>query len=184
MDWYLIAKFLHVISAILWLGGALIMVILGAVAERARNDSQMVGVVRQVAWLAERVYVPSSISTLVFGLIATWLGGLWSELWVILGLVGIVATIALGVGVLSPRAKKVESEFKAGGESPSVVALCREILTIAKFDMVLLYTVVAVMVLKPGADDWITLIVMALVIAGAAAVFLMPVLRRGGPAPA
>lgn len=184
MDWYSLAKFLHVISAILWLGGALIMVILGLAAERAKNDSQMVGVVRQVAWLAERVYVPSSISTLIFGLIATWIGGLWSELWVILGLIGVAATITLGIGVLSPRAKKVETEFKAGGETPAVVALCHEILAIAKFDMVLLYTIVADMVLKPDLDNWVTLVIMALVIIAAAAVFLMPVLRRNSPAPA
>ena len=37
----------------------------------------------------------------------------------------------------------------------------REILTIAKFDMVLLFTIVADMVLKPTVNDWLTLAIMA-----------------------
>lgn len=183
MDWYDVFKFLHVAFAIVWLGGALIMVILGIAAERARNDQEMVFLVRKVAWSAERIYVPASILTLIFGVVTTWIGGLWSSLFVILGLAGIVATIALGVGVLTPRAKKVEAGYAAGGVAGPVVALCREILTIAKFDMVLLFTIVADMVLKPTLNDWVELTVMALVILVAAAVFLSP-LRRTAAIPA
>jgi len=172
MDWYPITKFLHVAFAIIWLGGAFIMVVLGAAADRARNDADIVSTVRKVAWSAERIYVPASVLTLLFGIATTWIGELWSQLWVILGLIGIAATIALGILVLSPRAKRVEAGYGAGGASPSVVATCREILAIAKFDMVLLFTIVADMVLKPGTGDWVTLAVMAAVIVVAAAVFL------------
>src|SRR5437762_3110727 len=108
MDWYTLFKFLHVASAVIWIGGAFIMIALGVRAERGKNDAEMVSVVRQVAWAAERIYVPSSISTLIFGLIAATIGVLWGELWIILGLVGVAATIALGVVVLTPRAKAVE----------------------------------------------------------------------------
>jgi uncharacterized membrane protein len=178
LDWYSIFKLLHVVSAIIWLGGALIMVILGIRADRARNDNDIVAIVRQVAWAGERVYVPASLATLIFGLVAAWFGNLWGHLWIILGLVGVAATIALGVGVLTPRAKKAEAGFAARGVAPDVVATCREILTIAKFDMVLLFTIVADMVLKPTVNDWLTLAIMAAVIVVAAAVFLPPVFRK------
>jgi hypothetical protein len=178
MDWYALFKFLHVASAVIWIGGAFIMIMLGAKAERSKSDTELVGVVRQVAWAGERIYVPSSIATLVFGLIVAWLGVLWGNLWVILGLVGVAATLTLGIAVLTPRARKVEAGYAAGGVTPAVVAISREILTIAKFDAVLLFTVVADMVLKPGADDWILLVVMAVVIVAAAAVWLTPVFRK------
>jgi hypothetical protein len=64
-----------------------------------------------------------------------------------------------------------------------VISACREILTLAKFDLVLLFVIVADMVLKPQPDHWLTLVVMAVVIIAAAAVFLAP-LRTGRPAPA
>ena len=178
MDWYTFFKFLHVGSAIIWIGGAFVMIMLGIRAARAKNDAEIVSVVRQVAWAGERIYVPASIATLVFGVTVATLGGLWTNLWVILGLVGVAATIGLGVGVLTPRAKKVEAGYAASGATPATVALCREILTIAKFDAVLLCTVVADMVLKPEASDWITLVVFVVVLIAAAAVWLTPVFRK------
>lgn len=178
MDWYSIFKFLHVGSAVIWIGGAFIMVMLGVKADRAKADAEMVGVVRQVAWAAERIYVPASVATLVFGLITTWIGGLWATLWVGLGLLGVAATIALGVVVLTPRAKKVEAGYTSGGVTTDVVATCREILTIAKFDLVLLFTVIADMVLKPSLGDWLTLLLMVAVIAAAAAIWLRPIFMK------
>ena len=178
MDWYTIFKFLHVGSAIIWIGGAFVMIMLGVKADRAKNDAEIVGVVRQVAWAADRIYVPASVATLVFGVTVATIGSLWSNLWVILGLAGVAATIALGVVVLTPRAKKVESGFAANGVTPATAALCREILTIAKFDAVLLFTVVADMVLKPDAGDWVTLLAFVVVLVAAAAVWLTPVFRR------
>jgi uncharacterized membrane protein len=178
LDWYPIFKLLHVMSAIIWLGGALIMVILAMRADRSRNDAAVVETVRQVAWAAERVYVPASIATLVFGLLAAWIGSLWLHLWIIVGLVGVAATIALGVGVLTPRAKKVETGYVARGLAPDVVATSREIIAIAKFDMVLLFTIVADMVLKPQPGHWLTLLLMGLAIVAAAATFLPPAFRK------
>jgi len=178
MDWYSIFKFLHVASAVIWIGGAFVMTMLGARAQRARDDRQMVDVVLQVAWAGDHIYVPASIATLVFGVTVATIGGLWGNLWVSLGLVGVAITIGLGVGVLTPRAKKTDAGFKADGATPAVVALSREILTIAKFDMVLLFTVIADMVLKPEASDWITLVIMVLVLVAAAGLWLTPLARK------
>ena len=178
MDWYTIFKFLHVGSAVIWIGGAFVMIMLGVKAERSKSDSELVGVVRQVAWAAERIYVPASIATLVFGVITAWLGNLFGTLWVILGLVGVAATIGLGIIVLTPMAKKAEAGFKIGGATPTVASISREMLTIAKFDAVLLFTVIADMVLKPSTSDWGILVVMVIVLLVAAALWLTPVWRK------
>eukprot|EP01036_Dinobryon_divergens_P040040 gene40040-52875_t len=74
MDWYLAFKFLHVAAAVIWIGGAFIMIMFGVKAERSSNDAELVGAVRQIAWAAERIYVPSSMATLVFGLILLLIG--------------------------------------------------------------------------------------------------------------
>jgi hypothetical protein len=175
MDWYAICKLLHVMSAVTWIGGALIMVLLGARASRAKHDAEMVSLVLHVAWAADRIYVPASLATLVFGVLAAALGNLWSSLWVNLGFVGIASTMALGILVLTPRAKAVKAE---AGVTPKAVAVSREILTIAKFDLAVLFTVIADMVLKPGPSDWGWLLLFATVILVAAALWLTPMLRR------
>ena len=180
MDWYTIFKFLHVAAAIIWVGGAFIMIMLGLRADRSRNDAELVSVARQVAWAGDRIYTPASIATLVLGLITVWLGALWGDLWVILGLVGVAITIALGILVLGPRAKGIDAKFGAGGATPALAALCRELLTIARFDLVLLFVVIADMVLKPGVSDWVTLVIMAIVLIAAAALWLTPAFRKAG----
>lgn len=175
MDWYTIFKFLHVSSSVIWIGGGLAMVLLGARAERSKNDTELVGVVRQVAWAGDHIFIPASIATLIFGVITAWLGSLWSSLWVNLGFVGIVSTIALGVLVLTPRAKKVNAE---SGVTPVAVSVSREILTIAKFDMTVLFVVIADMVLKPELSDWGWLVAFAVVIVAAAGLWLPAAFRK------
>ena len=132
MDWYLILKFLHVSAAVIWIGGAFVMVMLGNRAARAADDKAIVDIVRQVAWAADRIYVPASIATLLLGLLLAWIGGLWSNLWIILGMLGVAATVGLGILVLTPLTKEVDAAFKTGGTGPAVIATCRKTLTIAR----------------------------------------------------
>jgi len=174
MDWYTIFKFLHVLAAIIWIGGAFIMLVFGIEAVRKGDNAQLVGVASQMGWAAERVYVPASMATVVLGIIVATLGGMWSQLWVILGLVGMAITMALGILVLTPRAKKLAGAVA----SPATATVARDLVTLVKFDCAALFVVVADMVLKPGTSDWVLLIVMAVVVVGAAALWLVPTLRR------
>ena len=178
MDWYLVLKFLHVSAAVIWIGGAFVMVMLGVRASGGSDDKALVEVVREVAWAADHIYVPASIATLLLGLSLAWYGALWSNLWVILGLIGVATTVGLGILVLTPMVKKVDAGFKAGSTSPDMIATCREVLSISRFDLVLLFTVIADMVLKPSPSDWPVLAVMALVLLAAAFFWLEPVWSR------
>ena len=48
----------------------------------------MVAIVLKVAYLGPRFFVPSGLSTLVFGAVSVWLGQSWNQLWILLGLIG------------------------------------------------------------------------------------------------
>ena len=122
MDWYTLFKLLHVLTAIVWIGGAFIMLMFGIRAVRQKNDAQLVTIAAQMGWAAERVYVPASAATVVLGLVVATIGQLWTETWVILGLVGMVITMALGILALTPRAKKVAAST---GPSPATVTVAR-----------------------------------------------------------
>jgi len=181
MTTYLLFKYLHVLFAVCWLGGGFCMVLLGVAASRARNDAELVRVMGQTAWLAKRIFVPFSGLALLCGLIMTWLGGMWSEIWIILGLIGYAATAGTGIAVLSPKSEKVAAIAAKEGPSAEAVRIAREMLAVARFDMTMLAMVVADMVLKPSLGDYAVLIGMAVVLVVAAAYFLMP-LRSARPA--
>jgi uncharacterized membrane protein len=184
MDLYLLVKFLHVASAVIWIGTGLGLVILGIAAERKNDRDGFVRIVLNVAFMAPRVFVPASIAALVFGVIAAWMAWGFTPLWVVLGILGYAATFITGNFFLGPRAGRVAAIVASEGHSERAAAVGRELLTLAKFDYLMLFVVVADMVLKPTPADWPVLAAMAVVIAAGAVAFLMPVLRAPRPATA
>src|SRR5688572_5087117 len=125
MDWYLYSKLLHITFATLWFGGGVCMIVLGWAALRARDDSELVRVVRQVVYLSERFFIPSSLLTVIFGAIMAWLTQGFGDLWIILGLVGFAITFATGVFLIKPMAEQVTAMVKTDGATPAAAAACR-----------------------------------------------------------
>jgi uncharacterized membrane protein len=176
MDAYLLFKFLHVFSAVAWVGGGLCLTALGAFASSRKDEAEMMRVVDSVAFMANRWFMPASLLTLLFGLIAAWLGGLFSQLWVIIGLIGYAMAFATGAGVLGPTSEKIK-KLKAEGRASEAFPLGRRLLETAKFDYVVMFIVIADMVLKPGVGDVVTLAAMALILVAGAVTFLGRALR-------
>ena len=170
---YNIFKYLHVISAICWLGGGAVLVFVAIMAGRAKDTESQMTAVKITASLATRWFVPASLATVIFGLIVATIGNRWSEGWVILGLLGFAATFVTGNFLIRPTADgiaKAESE----GRREAAVAGGAKLLNIAKFDYVMLFTVVFDMVVKPGWGDIWLLALMAIVLIIGAVLFLLP----------
>jgi uncharacterized membrane protein len=175
MDWYSIFKFLHVASAVCWVGGGVVLMYQGLLAERAKDTEAQLVVVKQTAALALTWFMPASLATVIFGVIVATLGGLWSEAWVILGLLGFAATFSTGNFVIRPAADQI-AKHENEGRRDAAVGYGAKLLQVAKFDYVMLFTVIADMVLKPSWSDIWLLIVMAVVLVAGAALFLVPAL--------
>jgi uncharacterized membrane protein len=183
MDLYLvytIFKYLHILAAIAWIGGGVTLMMLGLFALGRNDEGQMVGVLQSVGVLANRWFVPAALLTLVCGIIMATLGGLWGDLWVILGLIGFAATFLTGHFGLRPYAMKVKALADAGDLS-GAAAEGRRMLRISRFDYTMLFMVVADMVFKPQLGDWWLLGGMAAILVVGAAIFLGPLFR---PVPA
>lgn len=171
MDFYLIFKFLHVVSAVAWVGGGLTMFALALMA-LARNDRDMAShVVSQVAFMGTRWFIPASLLTVLFGVIMVFLGGLWAEAWISIGLIGFASTFLTGILGLKPLSEKIDALHKADPDADTG-ALEARILQVSKFDYAVLFVVIADMVFKPAWTDFALLGLMAVIVAGAAVLFL------------
>jgi Predicted integral membrane protein (DUF2269) len=98
--------------------------------------------------------------------------GPWTfdELWIVLGLVGYAMTFLTGSLVISPQIRRISKVMERdGGMSEAAIAEVRRLFLISRVDLVVLFAVVAVMALKPTADDVGTLVVLVLVIGASAA---------------
>ena len=183
MDWYAIFKALHVLCAVGWAGGGLALVVLGIRAERSGDGAGLVQVLRDGLYVVPRVLLPSSLGAVVSGVVMLFLGQNWADTWILVGIAGFLLTFSYGNFFIKPLGDRMAAMADRDGPTPAVVVQCRDMLAFIKFDAVMLLTVVADMVLKPHADDWVTLLVMGLVAIGAGVIFLAP-LRNRTTAPA
>jgi uncharacterized membrane protein len=171
MDLYSIFKFLHVVAALAWVGGGVTMFALALMAV-ARGDEDMASqVVKHVAFLGTRWFVPAALLTVVFGVVMTFLGGLWGEAWIILGLAGFASTFLLGVLGLKPLSEQIEMLHIAGAHDEAK-PLEERILQLSKFDYVVMAVVIADMVFKPGWNDLVPIGLMLVAVVGGAVAFL------------
>ena|SRR5215210_1741512 len=147
---YTALKVIHILAAVLWLGGATMLAVL-AIRARRRSGEALVAIFRDVALLAPRIFVPASLVLVVtgFGLLAT--GDLPYELWVILALVGWAITFLAGLLILTPQVKRAESLLEEHSPtSEAALGQVQRVLTLARLDLVVLTLVVVDMVVKPG----------------------------------
>jgi uncharacterized membrane protein len=147
-------KFLHVVSAIVWLGsGVCLMVLMGSL-RRANDGPALVGVTRQLDGLGKRLFGPASMSTLLFGVLTVLVSeGAWefTDAWILIGLGGIAFSL-VSVFRRNSLLKKLNAALDDGGPAnPEFAANAKRVGMVNQVDLVLLFIVVAAMVFKPGA---------------------------------
>jgi uncharacterized membrane protein len=185
MDWYSLVKFLHIVSAVVWVGGGFALMLLALRGERANNIDVMLQSMRATGELGNRLFAPMSMLTFVFGFVMCWFWVGFSDLWVIIGLAGYLVTFTVGMTVFKPTADRMAKMIAAEGVTPRVLDLGQHVLRFARLDYSVMLVIVADMVLKPTGDDVLVLGAMALVLAAGIAMALGLVgSRRLTPAPA
>ena len=152
-NWYGLFKAVHVLLAVVWVGGGVSIMIHGIRAQRSYDAKEIVTIAQQAAFMGEKVFAPAGLVTFLMGIammINTSWG--WGHFWVIFGLLGYAATFVVGIAVLSPLAKKIAVSAETNGaEHPETLALIERVMLIARFDVAVLLLVVLDMVTKPFA---------------------------------
>jgi uncharacterized membrane protein len=149
--WYALFRVVHVVVAVFWVGGGLLLTVLGLKAEMSDDPNEVVTLARWAAFVGEKLFAPAGGVVLLAGIammINTDWG--WGRFWVVVGLIGYAATMVTGMAFLSPQAKRIaELSESKGSTAPETLAAIRKILLIARFDVAVLLLVVADMVTKP-----------------------------------
>jgi uncharacterized membrane protein len=150
-SWYLAFKAVHVVAAVLWVGGGAFLTFMAMATERADDPGRLVEVARQAEWGAMRIFVPASFVVLAMGIAMTINGDLdWGQFWLVFGLVAWAISTAIGIGFLTPRIKRLtkllEDHDPRDSEVQSVVT---PLLLAARLDIALLLLIVVDMVVKP-----------------------------------
>jgi uncharacterized membrane protein len=147
-------KFVHVLCAVIWVGGALTVQVYALLALRTQDPVRIAAFARDTEFVGTRIFIPSSLILLVSGILTIHeSSGAWSfdQGWVQFGLVIILLSIAVGAAYLGPESGRIAKATDAQGvESPEVQARIQRIFLVSRIELVLLMLVVFDMVVKPG----------------------------------
>ena len=152
-NWYAVFKAVHVLFAVVWVGGGVSIMIHAIRAQAANDPDAIVTIAKQAAFMGEKVFAPVGLVTFLMG-IAMMINSSWGwgHFWIVAGLVGYASTFLVGVGILSPLAKKIDRSAEENGPThPETLALIDRIMLIGRFDVAVLMLVVIDMATKPFA---------------------------------
>jgi uncharacterized membrane protein len=152
MSWYELWLFLHISAAIVWIGGAFAAQVFAAFTKRAGDPAQSAAFGRNVAFLASRVFLPSSLVVLATGIALTENGNWdWSEPFIWLGLLGWALVSITAFGYVGRAMARAGQRMAAEGPNPEIAAEINRIVLLARVLIVILFVIVFLMVTKLGA---------------------------------
>jgi len=148
---YEIYKMLHVLAAVVWVGGGVLLTILALLTQRSNDPVALANIGRQAELVGARIFTPASVIVVVFGIAMIEKGDLgWDHFWIDVALVAWAITFLVGVGFFVPQTKRLNALVEEHGvEHPVVQAKLAQILTVARLDVAMLLLVVADMTAKP-----------------------------------
>jgi hypothetical protein len=163
MSWYIFVKFLHIFSAIWFVGGLFARQLVRQVARKA-DDVQLFATLSQAAGKIEAVMViPGSMAVFLIGVILALIGGYpifgflqgASQNWLLVANILLVIAMGLVPTVFVPRGKKFEPVLQSALAEGHVTAELRAamddpVVKLAHlYEQVSVIVVVALMVFKP-----------------------------------
>ena len=142
---------IHILAAIVWLGGAWMLLIL-ALSLRKADLQRRVEFTRMTEKVPSIVFAVASVIVILAG---SWLvseaGFDYSDTWVTLGYVGWFISFLFGVGFYGQEGKRRDRAIEERGiEDPAISKSLNRVLTVAAIDSVIITLVVVDMTTKPG----------------------------------
>lgn len=151
METYDIALTIHVIGAILWVGGGTYGVLMSHLAEKRGDAVSIRNFYSDAAWLGPRYFLTANVITIAAGVWAT-IEGPWSfgSTWISASLALFVVSFILGSALIGPQTDKIAKELVEGTpDEPAIRSRIDRVRNVQHIDLVVLYAIVVLMVFKP-----------------------------------
>jgi uncharacterized membrane protein len=170
MTWYTFFKSIHVVTAVIWVGGAAMIQAYAFRILRTGDGRRQADFAKDTEVVGMRVFIPASLILFLaaFAMMVN-LDWSWNQNWIVLGVIAFGLSFALGAGFIGPESGRIaELIEREGPDYPAVQARIRRILTVSRCELIVLLTVIVNMVVKPAGDYgwfWGLLVVMLVGIA-------------------
>jgi uncharacterized membrane protein len=145
------AKAVHVLAAVIWVGGAAVVQVLALFALRSTLPGRKAEFAREAEWVGMKIFLPSTLLLIALGFYLVHEGHWGYHLWVILALVGFGLSFVTGLFFLGPESGRIAKAIDAQGPDSNEVAMrIKRILMVSRIEVAILIFLVFDMVIKPG----------------------------------
>jgi uncharacterized membrane protein len=142
--------FVHVLMAIVWVGGNIHLQIIGTRLQAAGEPLQMAQFARQTEWIGTRILTPASVLIVITGVILVLDQWDFEQLWIIIGMAGFLYSFVNGAFFLGPLSGKTGKLMEERSpEDPEIQGNLARLFTLARIELVILIVVVWAMTMKP-----------------------------------
>jgi uncharacterized membrane protein len=149
---YQLLLYVHILSAITWVGGAIYAQLIALRVSRASDPAELPIIARHTAYLGLRVFLPASLLIIITGVAMTLQAWSFGQTWIAIAVALWVLSAALGGIYVGPRVAKVAELFEAEGPtSENARGLLNRLFLVSRLELVSFFVIVALMVFKPGA---------------------------------
>ena len=149
---YQVALYVHIICAVIWVGGALYAQLLSIRVSRSDDPMELVRLGRNIEYIGMRVFMPAATLLFIAGVIMTIQAWSFGQVWVAVSVALWILSAALGALYLGPRTKRVSALFDAEGpESVAGRQLISQMFFVSRLELLSFAVIIALMVFKPGS---------------------------------
>lgn len=143
---------IHVLAAVIWVGGGLAMHILGRRVLRRGDSNEIFEFSKEINTVALRLYAPTSLILLIAGILLVNEAGYdFADLWITLAFIGWAFSFIVGIGYYGPQDKKLQALVAADGPTATGIAEnVRQALLVNSVEQLILFLIVIDMTIKPG----------------------------------
>lgn len=145
---YDILLLIHIVSAMVWLGGGFLVVAVERHAYKAGGRDAFARMRGELEWVDDRIFTPAPLIVVVSGVAMVMISNAWafSQPWIYLALGLIAVEFAVGYRHLN----KLKAGRQEGTDSPAYKAAVKTWLRFAPTAIALYGVIVVLMLFKPG----------------------------------
>lgn len=146
-------KALHVLAAVIWVGGGFTLQVLVFKATRAQDVGRAAAIGQDAEYVGQRVFFPASVAVLLFGIWMVVDQPAWAfgQTWIVIGLVVSILSAAVGMAYFGPESQRLgKLAAERGLNDGEVQHRLQRLTLISRIELLLLFLVVVDMVVKPG----------------------------------
>ena len=148
---YDLIKYIHVVAAIIWVGGAVYIQILAYRVQHSDDPSMLARLGPEIGFIGTRVFAPASIILFIAGVLMVLQRWQFQQLWISVAMLLWFVSLLVGILFLGPQSEKLGALVAAEGPaSPNVAAKSARLFLVSRLELISFAVIVALMVFKPG----------------------------------